>query len=43
MTNADGDPVLLEDVMARPALLERVLATMTGQGGGDGPPASSVG
>ena len=43
MTNADGEPVVLEDVMARPALLERVLATMTGQGGGDGPPASSVG
>ena len=43
MTNADGDPVLLEDVMARPALLERVLATMTGQGGGDGAAASSVG
>jgi 4-alpha-glucanotransferase len=28
MTDADGHPVVLEDLVARPALLERVLAAL---------------
>jgi 4-alpha-glucanotransferase len=43
MSNADGEPVLLEDVMARPDLLEQVLAAIIGEGGGEGAAAGSVG
>jgi 4-alpha-glucanotransferase len=43
MTDAEGAPVLLEDVMARPDYVQRVLSVLTGEGGGAGAGTGSVG